>query len=94
MVLRYKIRRKNSSITKKVSLDKIVKVCHLLLGLAVFNLGSVGYAALIMNSASNPVCESKALDGMVVCYFAGSILIVGGFLASNLPIKKGVKRDS
>ena len=94
MVLRYKIRRKNRSITPKVSLEKIVNTCNLLLVLAVFNLCSLGYAVSIMNSASDPVSESKAIKGMVVYHFAGSILIVGGFLASNWPIKKEIKRDS
>ena len=73
---------------------KIVNVCHLLVVLAVFNFSSVGYAVLIMNSADDPISESKAIEGMVIYHFTGSILIVGGFLADNLLIKKEIKRDS
>ena len=94
MVLHYQIRRKNRSITPKVELEKIVNVCHLLVVLAVFNFSSVGYAVLIMNSADDPISESKAIEGMVIYHFTGSILIVGGFLADNLLIKKKIKRDS
>lgn len=90
-MLRYKIRRKNSSITKQVSLDKIANVYKLLIVLGLFNLGSIGCAALLLNSATDPVAQSKAINGMVIYYFAGSILIIGGFLVSHLPIKKEVK---
>ena len=82
------IRRKNSSITKQVSLDAIANICKLLVVLGIFNLGSVGCAALLLNSATDPVAQSKAIDRMVVYSFAGSILIIGGFFAFNLPIKK------
>ena len=42
-------------------------------------------AVLIMNSADDPISESKALDGMVIYHLSsGSILIVGGFLAESI----------
>ena len=82
-MLRFEIPRKHSSITKKVSLEQIANVCKLLVALTIFHLGSLGYGVSLLNSTTDPVAESKAINGMVLYYFGGSILIVGGFLLAS-----------